>query len=105
MYVDDCLTYGRTPENVFANWLKLLTRLAAKRVKLKLKKLQLFREVVNVLGFEVSGLSIRPLRKSLQAIHEIPTPSTKEEVRSFCGVVTILSFICEGAGCCNETFV
>ena len=87
VYVDDCITYGKSGSDVFRNWLKLLARLSSKRVKLKLSKMQLFQKVIHTLGFEVSGDSLRPPSKKLQAIANFPKPQSKEEIRSFAGIV------------------
>ena len=76
----------------------LLKVLLKNRLKISLKKCQLFRTNLQYVGNKIfiqsKRVCVKPLRSRLDAIQKVQPPSTVKGCRSFAGMVNFLSMFC-----------
>jgi len=86
VYLDDILIYSENPEEHTAHVKKVLQRLEAAGISLKLEKCAFDQEEVHFLGFVigVNGISMDPAK--VAAIKEWATPKTVLEIQIFLGL-------------------
>jgi RNase H-like domain found in reverse transcriptase/Reverse transcriptase (RNA-dependent DNA polymerase) len=86
-FVDDIVVSGRNDEEHDARLKLLLQRLEENNATLNEKKCLYGQSEIEILGFLVDGKGIRPAESKVRAIKDFREPETKEEVRSFLGLV------------------
>ena len=86
VYIDDVIIFGRTFLEVLQRLGKVLERFRQYQLKIKAKKCDLFRKIVEFLGHLVSEDGIRCDPKKIDKISKWPTPKNVSEVRSFLGI-------------------
>ena len=91
-YLDDIIVLGRDFEEHLQNLRKVFLRLRESNLSLSGDKCELARREVKYLGHIVSEEGIRPDPQLLQAIRDIPPPSTVKQVRSFLGLAGYYRF-------------
>jgi transposase InsO family protein len=86
VYIDDILLYNNTFESHLDTLEQLLGRLSDANLKLKPSKAHLANQVLNFLGFVISGEGILPNPAKCQVIVDWPTPTSAKETKSFLGL-------------------
>ena len=87
-YIDDVLvTSNGTLQDHLDKVEQVLQRLQKAGLKVNAKKSKFCRIEVEYLGYLVTRDGIKPQPKKVQAIHNMATPRTKKELRSFLGLV------------------
>ena len=86
-YLDDLIVYGATLEEHDKALATVLERLKSYNVQLNLEKCKMRQTSVSYLGLIVSkeGMKVDPER--IQSVAEATTPTSREELQSFLGVV------------------
>lgn len=86
-YVDDILVAARTQEECESVTLDLLQDLERMGYRVSAKKAQIATQTVSYLGYDLKG-GLRALsNQRIQAVLQIPEPTTKRQVREFLGAV------------------
>ena len=83
IFLDDVLTYSKTPEEHLAHLRKVFRVLRMAGLKLKPKKCNLFQNEVHCLGHVIHQKSIQPDPKKLEAIRTWERSKNVTQVRSF----------------------
>ena len=86
VYIDDVIIFGRTFLEVLQRLARVLERFRLYQLKIKAKKCDLFKKIVEFLGHLVSEEGIQCDPKKLSRVKEWPTPKNVSEVRSFLGL-------------------
>lgn len=86
-YLDDILVVGATFCEHLANIEEVLKRLRVHGLKLSVEKCNLFREEVLYLGHTLSNRGIKPARHNVEALLNLPVPTTVKQVRRLSGLV------------------
>ncbi|XP_062703966.1 uncharacterized protein K02A2.6-like [Aedes albopictus] len=90
VYIDDVVVAGRTLDEHDMRLQKVLSVLESNNAKLNLEKCVFRVTELEILGFKVNALGIRPSEEKIAAIRNFRLPETKEEVRSFLGLVNFV---------------
>ncbi|MDW0172016.1 MAG: reverse transcriptase family protein, partial [Nitrososphaeraceae archaeon] len=85
-YIDDITVVGLNFNEHVQNLDKVLTAFSDVGITFKLKKCEFAKPSVTLLGFQVGSGSISVLKDKIEAILNIPEPTTKKQVRSFLGM-------------------
>lgn len=95
--MDDMLVHSLKGDH-FDKLETLFKTLIAHGLKLSPKKCQLcLKELVymgNVFKIEDKRITIRPMKSRIEAMLQIPNPTTPKQCKSFCGVVNYLAMFC-----------
>ena len=83
IFLDDVLTYSKTPEEHLHHLEKVFLTLRRAGLKLKPKKCNLFQTEVHYLGHVIDKGGIRPNPQKLDAVRNWERPKTVTQVRSF----------------------
>ena len=86
-YLDDILIFSPDNETHLKHLRIVFQRLREADLKLKVSKCNFFKKHIQYLGHLVSGEGIEPLPEKLEAVKEMPPPTTPKEVRQFLGLV------------------
>ena len=86
-YLDDLLLYSHTIEEHENILHKIFSRLEESGLSLALDKCLFGQSSVEYLGFHVSEQGLKPLGKKVDAVYNIPTPSTQKELLHFLGAL------------------
>ena len=87
-YIDDLLiTSNGTLDDYLTKVEQVLQRLHKAGLKVNANKSKFCRKEVEYLGYLVTREGIKPQAKKVQAIHNMATPQTRKELRSFLGLV------------------
>ena len=89
-YVDDIVIYANDEETIFHLLEWVLNQCCKSGLYLKLKKSELFKSEVTLLGHIVSVSGIRPHPKKIEAVQKAVAPRNKSEVRTFLGAASYL---------------
>ncbi|XP_064482891.1 uncharacterized protein K02A2.6-like [Ornithodoros turicata] len=89
-HMDDVLVFGPTPEDHDSRLRAALERLSAAGVTLNAQKCVFAVSTINFLGHRISGDGIRPDEHVLDAIQQLPVPSSKKDLRQLLGMATYL---------------
>ena len=87
-YVDDIIIATATWEEHMKVLEQVLRRCKEHGVKLKASKCHIGKGEVEVLGHVVNSQGIRPVRKKISAILDMPAPTTAKELKTFIGCVS-----------------
>lgn len=90
VYIDDIVVAGKTKSEHDARLAEVMTVLKAHNVQLNGNKCLFGETELEILGFKVSALGISPSEEKVSAIKNFRKPETKEEVRSFLGLVNFV---------------
>ncbi|XP_055625394.1 uncharacterized protein K02A2.6-like isoform X1 [Toxorhynchites rutilus septentrionalis] len=90
VYIDDIVVSGRTKEEHDRRLQQVLAVLEANNAMLNRSKCVFGVEKLEILGFEVSAYGVSPSEEKILAIKNFRPPSSKEEVRSFLGLVNFV---------------
>ncbi len=82
-YIDDTLLYAKDENELLQKLEEFFARMCRHNAKLHPGKFKLFAKQLTWGGKEVSGAGVKPSRKRLQAISEIPEPTTLAELMTF----------------------
>uniref|UniRef100_A0A5S6QD83 RNA-directed DNA polymerase n=1 Tax=Trichuris muris TaxID=70415 RepID=A0A5S6QD83_TRIMR len=86
-YVDDILTFSRTPEEHAEHLRALFKRLAEHGILVNARKSMLGQPKIKFLGYEVSAEGTRPLPDRITALKNFARPKTARGLRRFLGVI------------------
>ena len=91
VYLDDCIVFGRSFDELWSRLAQVLQRFADAGLKLKPSKCSFFQRRVSFLGHVISeeGLEMQP--DKVEAVRDWPTPRNVSELKSFFGIVQLLS--------------
>ena len=87
-YLDDILICGRTKEEHDHRLQLVLQLLRDKNVQINKEKSTLHKEVVEYLGYHISGEGIKPSPRKLKSIMDAPPPTSVAELQSYLGLIT-----------------
>ncbi|XP_055585385.1 uncharacterized protein K02A2.6-like [Uranotaenia lowii] len=90
IYIDDIVVFGRTREEHDARLEEVLRVLKDNNALLNKEKCVIGVQEMEILGFKVSTTGISPSEEKVSAIKNFRLPSSKEEVRSFLGLVNFV---------------
>ena len=85
-YIDDILIYSESLEEHLKPIQAVFYRLRQHSLKLKLKKCNFVQSETNNLGFVISDKGVKPDASKVEAIKNMPNPTTVKYVRSFLGM-------------------
>lgn len=91
IFIDDIVVYGKTETEHDECLRNVLTALKKRNVLLNHSKCELKKPEITFLGHKLSKDGVRPTEDKVEAIRKCREPRTKEELRSFLGLVTFLS--------------
>ena len=90
IYIDDIIIASCTMEEHREHVRKVLERLNERNIRISLKKLEVARRSIKILGMEVSEEGIRPDERKVRQIMDWAFPETHKEALRFLGVVAFL---------------
>ena len=90
VYIDDVVVSGRTLEEHDERLQKVLSVLDSNNALLNQSKCAFRVEELEILGFKVSAKGISPSDEKILAITNFRKPETKEETRSFLGLINFV---------------
>ena len=85
-YLDDILIFSETAEKHLEHIQQVFNRLRKHDLKLKLKKCSFFQEQTEYLGFIIDKEGVKPDPKKVEAIRQLPAPTSVREIRGFIGM-------------------
>jgi len=88
VYLDDNFIYARSLADHNTKLREVLERLRTYRLKLQPDKREFLRKEVNYLGHQISDAGVRPDPNKVAAIEPFPKPTTAEQLKTFCGVIS-----------------
>ena len=87
VYVDDILVFSRSPEEHESTLREVFIRLRENGLILNKDKCIFCVTTLKFLGFQVSGEGIEPLPEKVQALKDIPLPTSKRDLKRFLGML------------------
>ena len=93
-YLDDILICGVSFMDHLQNIELVLDRLRQHGLKLSVKKCNPFKKEVDYLGHTLTTEGIKPSKKNVEAILELPRPKTVKQVRRLAGMVNYYAKFC-----------
>ena len=87
--VDDTLLWSEMIEESFVNWLDICGRHG---ITLNPEKFCFTQVEVEFAGFEITSDTVRPCKRYIRAITDIPTPQNLTDIRSWFGLVNQVSY-------------
>lgn len=102
IFIDDILVWGETEEIHDKKLNAVLERLKSFDVLLNSQKCKYKQRKVRFLGYDLSEKGIEPTNEKIAAVQRFRTPETKEEVRSFLGLVTFVGRFIPDLSTLNE---
>lgn len=86
IYMDDILIATEDSETHMKTLAEVFRRLVVNKLELRLDKCEFLQSQIKYLGYIVTGESIRPDDKGIQAVKEFPIPKKVRDVQSFLGL-------------------
>jgi transposase InsO family protein len=83
VYLDDVIIFSRTFNEHTHHLNEILSTLSSARLQLNPQKCSFVKSEIDYLGHTINGQGIRPLQSNIDAILQIPVPSTPRQVHSF----------------------
>ena len=93
-YIDDILVFGRSQAEHDERLKQVLERCRAQNFRLNRKKCKFSQSSVEFLGHVISGEGLKAKNDKVEAIRNMVTPQSKQDVQRFLGIVTYLSKFC-----------
>ena len=93
-YLDDIVIFSKTPQEHVQHLQKVFDRLRKYSLKMRKSKCNFFCDTIKYLGFIVDKDGFRPDPAKVEALRNLPTPSTVKEVRSFLGMTGYFRRFC-----------
>lgn len=90
VFIDDIVIFAKTREEHDMRLKKVLSILKQNNATLNKEKCKFGVQELEVLGFKVDAHGIKPTDEKVKAIANFREPASKEEVRSFLGLVTFV---------------
>lgn len=90
IYIDDIIIAGETEEEHDRRVSEVLSILKENNATLNKEKCVFKTNYLDILGYNVSADGISPSNSKIEAINNFRTPATKEEVRSFLGLINFV---------------
>ncbi|XP_055596636.1 uncharacterized protein K02A2.6-like [Uranotaenia lowii] len=90
VYIDDIIVSGKTLDEHNSRLQEVLHVLGENNAKLNKEKCLFGTDQLEILGFKVSASGISPSEEKISAIKNFRVPKTKEEVRSFLGLINFV---------------
>ena len=87
----DILVWGANNEQHNNRLTKLLDRIKTVGLKLNRDKCKIGHEEIAYIGHVLSGQGVKPDPSKVEAVKNMPCPSTKPELQRFMGVIAYLS--------------
>jgi len=87
-YFDDIIVHGKTLEECRENLIACLEQLRKYDLHLNRRKCSFFQERIEFLGHVIEYNKISKSPEKVKAITEMPRPTSKEEIKSFLGLIT-----------------
>ena len=87
-YIDDILVTGRTRDDHISNIRVFLEQIQEYGIKLKKSRGQFFSRELEFLDHRLSPDGIKPTEDYVKSLQETPTPTNKQELQSFLGMLT-----------------
>ena len=84
VYLDDILVHGESFMSALRSLKRVLERVAAAGLKLHPQKCCFMRREVTFLGHTVGEGGVGPMEEKVQAVKNWPTPSSVQDLKSFC---------------------
>ena len=85
-YLDDIIIFSKTADEHCEHIQDVFNRLRNHGLKLKLKKCKFFQQETDYLGFVINREGVKPDPKKVEAIRNMPAPTTVRQVRGFMGI-------------------
>lgn len=101
-FIDDILVWGNNEKEHDEALRMVLEKLRLNGVLLNSHKCKYKLKQVEFLGYKLSEKGIAPSEEKISAIQRFRTPSTKEEVRSFLGLITFVGRFIPDLATINE---
>lgn len=95
VYIDDICVYDTDWTEHMANLRALFDRLREANLTLNLDKCAFGHAKVQYLGHEVGSGEVKPLAAHVKAILDMPSPTTRKDLRRFLGSVSFYRRFCE----------
>ena len=89
--VDDILIVGRNREHHDKVLRQVIQRATSYNLKLNMDKCRIRQSAVSYVGHLLTSEGLLPDPSKVSAIHDMPTPQNKDDVKRFLGFVTYLS--------------
>ncbi|CAF4574062.1 unnamed protein product [Rotaria sp. Silwood1] len=83
VYLDDVVIFSRTFDQHIHHLNEILSILSSARLQLNPQKCSFVKREIDYLGHTINGQGIRPLQSNIDAILQLPIPSTPKQVHSF----------------------
>ena len=83
VYLDDVLIFSHTFDEHLCHLGDILSTLSSANLQLNPKKCSFVRPEIDYLGHTINGQGIRPLKSNVDAVLQLPRPSTPKQVHSF----------------------
>ncbi len=83
VYLDDVVIFSRTFDQHVHHLNEILSILTSARLQLNPQKCSFAKSEIDYLGHTINGQGIRPLQSNIDAILQLPVPSTPKQVHSF----------------------
>lgn len=90
IYIDDIVVFGRTQEEHDKRLQQVLDVLKRNNAKLNESKCVIGASEIEILGFKVNANGINPSQDKIETIERFRLPASKEEARSFLGLVNFV---------------
>ncbi|XP_055588760.1 uncharacterized protein K02A2.6-like [Uranotaenia lowii] len=90
VYIDDIVVAGQTRQQHDARLEEVLSILRDNNASLNKEKCMFGVEQLEILGYNVSAAGISPSEEKISAIRNFRQPETREEVRSFLGLINFV---------------
>ena len=85
--MDDTIHYATDLQTHWWRTFDFLTRVGQAGIVLNAEKFYFARRIVDFAGFRISGETIEPLPKYMDATRDFPTPASTTDIRSWFGLV------------------
>lgn len=86
VYIDDIIIFSKDEESHFGHLREIFSTLAAANMSVQLDKCKFLEKEVEFLGFKVTEHGISTIKERVDAIVNVPYPTTLRQLRSFLGL-------------------
>lgn len=94
IYIDDLVIHSKTLQEHLEHLQLVFARMREYGLKINAKKSQLCKQQVNYIGYEVSSKGVSPNNDKVQALLNVPEPTTFKQLKSFtCALSYYAKFI------------